>query len=60
MYVHMYAAHDIRPPMCNGKFFPSSHLCLVVYRYLTPICNIRRLICDGDFFGLGGKKLDDK
>ena len=47
----MYAAHDIRRPICDSEFFPPSHLCLVVYMCPTPICNIRRPMCDSDFFG---------
>ena len=42
-------------PICHSDFFPSSHLCLGVYIYLTPICDIRHLICDGDFSALGEK-----
>ena len=44
----------------DSDFFPSSDLCLVVYMYPTPICDIRRLICDSDFSALRPKKSDDK
>ena len=60
MYVHMYAAYDIRRPICDSEFFPPSHLCLGVYMCPTPICDIRRPMCDSDFFSLGPKKSDDK
>ena len=60
VYIHMYAAYDIRRPICDSEFFPPSHLCLVVYMCPTPICDIRRPMCDSDFFDLGPKKSDDK
>ena len=56
----MYAAYNIRRPIYDSDFFPSSDLCLVVYMYPTPICDIQRLICDSDFSALGPKKSDDK
>ena len=40
VYVHMYAAYDTRWPICNNDFFPP-HLCLVVYMYPIPICDVR-------------------
>ena len=55
----MYVAYDIRRPICDNDFFPSFHLCLVVYMYPTPICDIRCPICDSDFSALGGKISDD-
>ena len=40
-------------PNFGQQFFPSSHLCLVVYMCLT-------LICDTIFFLSEGKKSDDR
>ena len=44
MYVHMYAAYDIRRPICDGEFSKPSHLCFAVH--MSPICD-----------GLGPKKI---
>ena len=60
VYVHMYAAYDIRRPICDSEFSKPSHLCFAVHMCPSPICDIRRPICDSDFFGLGPKKLDRK
>ena len=57
---NMYAAYDIRRQIFDSEFFSPSHLYMVVYMYPTPICDIRRPMCDGDFFDLGPKKLDNK
>ena len=35
VYVHMYAAYDIRQPICDSNFFPSSHLYLAVMEINT-------------------------
>ena len=53
MYVHMYAAYDIRRPICDGEFSKPFNLCFAVHMCPSPIC-------DSDFFGLGPKKSDRK
>ena len=53
-YVYIYAAYDIRRPICDSGFFPFSHLCLVVYMYPTPICDVQ--FATVIFFDLGAKK----
>ena len=53
----MYAAYDIRRPICDSEFSKPSHLCFAVHMCPSPICDIRRPIWDNDFFGLGPKKI---
>ena len=42
----------------SNEFSDAIYLCLGVHIYPAPICDIRHLICDSDFSGLGGKKSD--
>ena len=57
MYVHMYAAYDIRWPICDREFSKPSHLCFAVHMCPSPICDIRRPIYDSDFFRSGTEKI---
>ena len=46
VYVHMYAAYDIRRAICDSDFFPSHLACVHMY----AAYDIRRPICDSEFF----------
>ena len=39
----------------KANFAKPSHLCFTVHMCPSPICDIRRPICDSDFFGLASQ-----